>query len=152
MATPVDGVPSGLDPVYYAQYKLRRKQYDECIAICTEMLTRNPYDQAVWYLKTRALTQKSYIDDLDMEEEGIADILLDENEVSKVPRPGTSLKTPLVSRGGEGSLNPVSYSWLILCPNYGCKRCLSVAFFGYFMPFLVLWPRLLPFFAFQFDY
>uniref|UniRef100_A0A7S3G6M4 Tetratricopeptide repeat protein 8 n=1 Tax=Palpitomonas bilix TaxID=652834 RepID=A0A7S3G6M4_9EUKA len=103
---PVEGVPAGMDPVYYAQYLLKRKRFDGCIAICTEMLSRNPYDQAVWYLKTRALTQKTYIDDIDMEEEGIADILLDENEVSKVPRPGTSLRTPLKSRGGDGSMNP----------------------------------------------
>ena len=32
--------------------------------------------QAVWLLKCRALTQKSWVDDLEIEEEGIADLLM----------------------------------------------------------------------------
>ena len=39
----------------------------------------------------RALTLKDMVDDTDMEEEGIADLLMDENAISQQPRPGTSL-------------------------------------------------------------
>ena len=31
--------------VFYAASKLRRKLYDECAAICTVLLAKNPYDQ-----------------------------------------------------------------------------------------------------------
>ena len=110
----------GVDPLWAAQALLRRRKYDDCIEVCSTLLTANPYDQArreqisrdsiiplfnfifyicdadgpswtpgarpqpappgsvispgspsqaAWYLKCRALTQKDYIDDLDVEEE-----------------------------------------------------------------------------------
>ena len=39
----------------------------------TTILNEQPYDKAVWLLKCRALTAKQYVDDMDVEEEGIAD-------------------------------------------------------------------------------
>jgi hypothetical protein len=42
--------------------------------------------QAVWFLKCRALTEKSWIDDTEMEEEGVAEVLLDENATASAPR------------------------------------------------------------------
>ena len=45
-----------LDPVYIALVTFRRREYDTCIDVCTGILDRNPYDEAVWSLKTRALT------------------------------------------------------------------------------------------------
>jgi tetratricopeptide repeat protein 8 len=81
-----------VDPLWYAQSKFKRRRYDECIAICTELLaaSRVP-DKAVWLLKCAALTAKSWIDDTEMEEEGIAEALLDEHATASAPRPGTSL-------------------------------------------------------------
>tara|TARA_B110000977_G_scaffold98970_1_gene130059 strand:+ start:14016 stop:14186 length:171 start_codon:yes stop_codon:yes gene_type:complete len=35
----------GLHPVWLANNYLRRRKYDECIAICTDILAKNPYDQ-----------------------------------------------------------------------------------------------------------
>ena len=35
----------GLNPVWLANSYLRRRKYDECIAICTGILEKNPYDQ-----------------------------------------------------------------------------------------------------------
>lgn len=35
----------GLNPVWLANNKLRRRKYDECIEICTALLEKNPYDQ-----------------------------------------------------------------------------------------------------------
>jgi hypothetical protein len=82
---------SGINPIWLAQSRLRRRRFDECIEICTDVLEKNPYDQvgtltaaarlthsvtqlcmlqqAVWYLKCRALTLKNWIDDTDLEEE-----------------------------------------------------------------------------------
>ena len=40
------------------------------------MLDKNPMDQAAWLLKCKALTKKSWVDDLEIDEEGVADILM----------------------------------------------------------------------------
>ncbi|OMJ89326.1 hypothetical protein SteCoe_8529 [Stentor coeruleus] len=98
-----------MDPFFLASSKLRRKHYDECIEICNTLLTKNPYDQAAWFLKCRALTLKCWIDDLEIDEEGMADMLLDENAVASVPRPGTSIQRPTTSSSGPSlALRPVT--------------------------------------------
>eukprot|EP00657_Telonema_sp_P-1_P006848 TRINITY_DN2630_c0_g1_i1.p1 TRINITY_DN2630_c0_g1~~TRINITY_DN2630_c0_g1_i1.p1 ORF type:complete len:259 (+),score=75.39 TRINITY_DN2630_c0_g1_i1:118-894(+) len=65
-------------------------------------------DQAVWYLKAQALTEKNYVDDTEMEDEGAADVLLDENAISQAPRPGTSLRRPETSATQQ--MRPMSSS------------------------------------------
>jgi hypothetical protein len=75
-----------MDPVYLALSKLRRRKHDECINICSTLLDQNAYDQAAWYVKSRALTAKTWIDDTDMEDQGVAELLLDENAMSSAPR------------------------------------------------------------------
>lgn len=55
--------------------------------------------QAAWTLKMKALTQQIYVDDLETDEEGIADILMDENAIAQMAKPGTSLKTPNTRKG-----------------------------------------------------
>jgi hypothetical protein len=37
----------GLNPIWFAQSKLRRRRFDECIDICTGVLQSNPYDQVI---------------------------------------------------------------------------------------------------------
>jgi tetratricopeptide repeat protein 8 len=59
----------GLNSVWLAQSRFRRRRFDDCIEICTQILERNPFDQAVWYLKCRALTLKNWIDDTEIEEQ-----------------------------------------------------------------------------------
>jgi hypothetical protein len=113
-----------LNPVWYAQSKIQRREYDAALEICTALLERNPYDQvrhrarphrpaccwkpgfqltgegcvqAVWYLKCRALTLKNWIDDTEIEEEGVAEMLMDDNAIAQCPRPGTSLARPMTS-------------------------------------------------------
>ncbi|KAL1528340.1 hypothetical protein AB1Y20_009694 [Prymnesium parvum] len=104
---------AAVDPVYLALQRFRRHRYDECIQLCTELLVQNPYDQAVWYLKCRALTMLHWVDDTDFEEEGVADMLLDENATAALPRPGTSLSRPQTSTAigapGQG-MRPLSAS------------------------------------------
>lgn len=96
-----------MDPFFLAMSRYKRQRYDECIEICSEMLDRNPYDQAAWLLKCRALTKKSWIDDLEIDEEGVADLLMDDNAVSNAPRPGTSFTRPLTSAGQPGGISQV---------------------------------------------
>lgn len=40
----------------------------------------------------RAMTEQVYVDEIEMDDEGIAE-MLDENAVAQISRPGTSLKT-----------------------------------------------------------
>ena len=93
------------DPVYLALSRYKRRKYDSTIDICTNILKNNPYDQAIWYLKCKSLINKNYIDDTDLEDEGIDDILMDDNSISNAPRPGTSLSRPLNSSGEMQSVN-----------------------------------------------
>lgn len=57
----------------------------------------------------RALTLQVYVDDIEGEEEGIAETLLDNYAISSMPRPGTSLKNPGTSYTGQG-VRPKSQS------------------------------------------
>jgi tetratricopeptide repeat protein 8 len=59
-----------------AMSRYKRQKYDECATLCTEFLQHNARDQAAWLLKCRTLTQKSWVDDLEIEEEGVADLLM----------------------------------------------------------------------------
>jgi len=56
-------------------------------------------EQAAWTLKMRALTEQLYVDEVDIDEEGIAETLMDNNAIASVPRPGTSLKQPSTGTG-----------------------------------------------------
>eukprot|EP01083_Nonionella_stella_P197502 726073_1 len=94
-----------IDPIFMVQRNLRLRKYDDCIEMCDKLLQTNPLDQAAWYLKVRALIGKDYIDDTELEEEGIADILMNEDAVAKAPRPGTSLKRPMTGSGGTNAPN-----------------------------------------------
>ena len=47
----------------------------------------------------RSLTEQLYVDEVDVDEEGIAETLLDDNTIANVARPGTSLKQPGTSSG-----------------------------------------------------
>lgn len=59
----------------------------------------------------RALTLQVYVDDIEGEEEGIAESLLDNYAISMMPRPGTSLKNPGTSYTSQG-VRPKSQSGL----------------------------------------
>eukprot|EP00620_Florenciella_sp_RCC1587_P002546 CAMPEP_0182602682 /NCGR_PEP_ID=MMETSP1324-20130603/92116_1 /TAXON_ID=236786 /ORGANISM="Florenciella sp., Strain RCC1587" /LENGTH=504 /DNA_ID=CAMNT_0024820607 /DNA_START=61 /DNA_END=1576 /DNA_ORIENTATION=- len=104
---------SPCDPLFLAMSRYRRRKYAASIESCDEILSTNPRDQAVLFLKCRALTAEAYIDDTEMEEEGVGEILLDENATASMPRPGTSLHRPQTSKRGVGldqSIRPVSSS------------------------------------------
>lgn len=68
--------------------------------------------QAVWVLKMRALTAQVMVDDIEAEEEGIADIFLDTDTIAVSARPGTSLKTANTSSAlGNVSHRSKSFAW-----------------------------------------
>ncbi|XP_021361396.1 tetratricopeptide repeat protein 8-like isoform X2 [Mizuhopecten yessoensis] len=100
-----------MDPLFLAYSYFRRRKYQECVEICSQLLEKNPYDQASWTLKTRALTAQVYVDEVDVDEEGIAEMLMDDNAIAQVSRPGTSLKVPGTGVGGPSpGVRPTSQS------------------------------------------
>ena len=56
-------------------------------------------------LKMRALTAQVMVDDIEAEEQGIADIFLDTDTIAVSARPGTSLKTAANTSSATGSIN-----------------------------------------------
>ncbi|XP_007526886.1 tetratricopeptide repeat protein 8 isoform X3 [Erinaceus europaeus] len=83
-----------MEPLLLAWSYFRRRKFQLCVDLCTQMLEKAPFDQAAWILKARALTEMVYVDEIDVVQEGIAEMMLDENAIAQVPRPGTSLKLP----------------------------------------------------------
>ncbi|XP_015789086.1 tetratricopeptide repeat protein 8-like [Tetranychus urticae] len=103
-----------MDPLYLALSLHRRRKFDECIKICTQELEKTPLDQAFWLLKMRSLTSQVFVDDVEADEEGIAELLMDDNAISSVPRPGTSLRVPSANQSiGRDSPNGSSNNPLI---------------------------------------
>ena len=37
-------------------FRFRQHDYEKCVDLCTDLLEKNPLDEAIWSLKTRALT------------------------------------------------------------------------------------------------
>lgn len=82
-----------MDPFYEALSLFRRKKFDKCAEVCTNILEKQPLDQAAWCLKMRALTQRVHIDDLEDDDVINEEDFLDDHAVATAPRPGTSMKT-----------------------------------------------------------
>uniref|UniRef100_H2MPC6 Tetratricopeptide repeat domain 8 n=1 Tax=Oryzias latipes TaxID=8090 RepID=H2MPC6_ORYLA len=73
-----------MDPLFLAWSYFRRRKLQQCSEICTKILHDNPYDQAAWSLKTCSLTEMVYIDEIEVDQEGIAEMMLDENSIAQV--------------------------------------------------------------------
>ena len=56
----ISKVYGNVDPVWLAMSKLRRRNYDEAIRLCTQILAENPYDR-VFDLKMRMHRPSVYI-------------------------------------------------------------------------------------------
>ena len=69
--------------------------------------------KGAWLLKCHCLVKKNYIDDLEIDEEGAGDILLDDNATTNVARPGTSFNRPTSSRQQTGNPSQVEVSWRV---------------------------------------
>ena len=44
--------------------------------------------QAAWFLKARALTEQTYVDEVELEEEGIAELFMDDTAIADVASEG----------------------------------------------------------------
>ena len=73
-----------MDPIYSALFLFERREFQDCVEKCTEILEKNPYDETIWSLKTRALTAQVMVDDIEGDEEGIVDVVLDDNAIRQV--------------------------------------------------------------------
>jgi len=62
-----------------------------------------PAGTQVWWIKCRALTNKNWIDEGELPEEGLGEMLLDDNSTAQVARPGTSFTRPESSAAGGPS-------------------------------------------------
>ena len=40
--------------------------------------------QAAWFLKTRSLTEQMYVDEVEVDEEGIAEVLMDDTAIAQI--------------------------------------------------------------------
>jgi hypothetical protein len=60
-----------MDPFWRALSLFRRREYEECIEICNQLLISNPTLQGPWQLKMRAMTQRVYVDDIEAEEDAV---------------------------------------------------------------------------------
>jgi tetratricopeptide repeat protein 8 len=89
--------------------RFRRNKYDECIVLCDEMLKLNPEDLAVQLLKTHVIRRKNYIDDLEVDEMGLGETLLDDHKITNLNRPGTSMSLN-TSKGISPMVRPSSSS------------------------------------------
>mmetsp|Transcript_7923 Transcript_7923/g.19260 ORF Transcript_7923/g.19260 Transcript_7923/m.19260 type:complete len:535 (-) Transcript_7923:206-1810(-) len=99
----------GMDPVFLALSRLRRRKWDATTEVASELLGRNAFDQQVWWIKCRALTSKNWVDDTEVEEEGLGELLLDDNATAQLPRPGTSLNNPQAATSGPSpAVRPTS--------------------------------------------
>nr|XP_006122395.1 tetratricopeptide repeat protein 8 isoform X1 [Pelodiscus sinensis] len=111
-----------MEPLLQAWSCFRRRKFQLCPDLCSQLLEKSPghqepdseftVSQAAWILKTRALTEMVYVDEIDVDQEGIAEMMLDENAIAQVARPGTSLKLPGTSHGGgpTPAVRPVTQS------------------------------------------
>ncbi|CAB1335194.1 unnamed protein product [Coregonus sp. 'balchen'] len=60
---------------------------------------------AAWSLKTRALTEMVYVDEVEVDQEGIAEMLLDESSIAQVARrPITGFVRPSTQSGRPGTM------------------------------------------------
>jgi hypothetical protein len=60
-----------MDPFWRALSLFRRREYEECIEICNQLLISNPTLQGPWQLKMRAMTMRVYVDDIEAEEDAV---------------------------------------------------------------------------------
>ncbi|CAI2353605.1 unnamed protein product [Caenorhabditis sp. 36 PRJEB53466] len=83
-------------------YRLfRNNRLSDAEAVCTNLLRKNPLDQATWALKLQCLSDSTYVDELENEDVGLAETFLDQNTkttakgVNPILRPSTNAGRPL---------------------------------------------------------
>ncbi|CAN8000178.1 unnamed protein product, partial [Ixodes hexagonus] len=90
------------EPFQRALSLYRRRRFAECADAC-QLLPHIP--QAHW-LQLRALTQQAWLDELELDDEPLAQTLLDDHALAQTARPGTSLRAP--GPGPTASARPLT--------------------------------------------
>ena len=65
-----------MDTLWLAMSRYRRGKLDSAITICDEILSQRPGDQAAWSVKCRSVIKQNFIDDIEMNQESVAEMLL----------------------------------------------------------------------------
>ena len=65
-----------MDPLWLAMSRYRRGKLDSAITICDDILSQRPGDQAAWSVKCRSVIKQNYLDDIEMNQESVAEMLL----------------------------------------------------------------------------
>ena len=75
------------DLFFLAISRYKRQKYDKALELCDEFLSKNKSDLAAWLLKCKILTRQAWVDDLEIEDEGLADMIMGINEKMKILYP-----------------------------------------------------------------
>lgn len=105
----------------------RRREYSMSSMFCTEMLKLKSDDQAAIFYRCRSLSALNWSDGSELEMEGLADLMLDDNTISTMPRPGTSLVRPTAHKicgGLDHNMWPSSDQG---CPSSGFTKPCSAS-------------------------
>nr|CCC53854.1 conserved hypothetical protein [Trypanosoma vivax Y486] len=118
-------LPTGIDPTYYALSLLRRRRLDECIAVTKQFLAaaaqmkstpehasqeQGPAqrtsitDSPLWFIQTRALATRNLFEEIDMDDDGLDNVLLEgeqavHSSVSRPPLPSGLPRPPALNSG-----------------------------------------------------
>ena len=92
-----------MDDFVIAMSRYRRRRYAQAVELCDKILAKYPLDQVIyliglcksaWVLKCKSIIGIQFLDDLEIFEEGLGDMLMDDNAINTVARPGTSILRP----------------------------------------------------------
>ncbi|MFH4975638.1 hypothetical protein AB6A40_002347 [Gnathostoma spinigerum] len=89
-----------VDLLLEALILFRRNKVKEASEICSNILNKNPLDQAAWSLKLCCLTEEMYVDELENDESSVAETFLDDSVIAPNARPGTSFSRPVTTGNG----------------------------------------------------
>lgn len=87
--------------MWMALVHYKRRQYVKSSALCEALLREQPKDQAALFLQCRARSSQHAVYETELEQEGVGDLMLDDNAISSKPRPGTSTARPNTSAAGR---------------------------------------------------
>ena len=79
------------DPLYKSLYYLRLKNFAKCAESCRGIGRSQQKEK--WYIICKARTEESWTDFTEPDDLTAADYVFDENILTELPRPGTSLRT-----------------------------------------------------------
>lgn len=88
-----------MDPLFKSLYYLRLKNYQKCTEECKKITTNQQKEK--WYIVCKSRTDESWTDFTEPDSLAASDYVFDENVLTELPRPGTSLRTANQSARGS---------------------------------------------------